>query len=107
MIYELKKYIPNPGKGPAVKERFAKVALRIFERVGVRVVHCFEDPAEPDALYYMTCFASAAERDAAWKAFGADAEWKSAKAASETNGPLLQGQTTIELHPTAFSPGDK
>jgi NIPSNAP len=107
MIYELKKYVPNPGKGAAMKERFANVSVWVFARVGIRVLHCFEDPAEPDALYYITSFPSASERDAAWKAFGADPQWKAAKAASEVDGPLLQSQTTLELHPTAFSPGEK
>ncbi len=107
MIYELKKYLPNPGKAAALKQRFANAAMPAFARAGIRVVHCFEDPADADALYYMTCFESAAARDAAWKAFGGDAEWKAAKAASETDGPLLRSQSTIELHPTAFSPGEK
>ena len=34
----------------------------------------------------------------------ADAEWKAAKAASETDGPLLGSQSSTDLVPTAFSP---
>lgn len=104
MIYELKKYVPNAGKSQALKQRFEKVTMPIFARVGVKVVHVFENPAEPEALYYMTAFNSAEERDAAWKAFGADAEWKAAKTASETDGPLLGSQTSVDLQPTSFSP---
>ena len=104
MIYELKKYLPNPGKGPALKARFATITLPIFARVGIRVLHCFEDPADPQALYYLTVFDSVEQRDAALKAFAADPQWKQAKAASETDGPLLGSQTTLELRPTAFSP---
>jgi hypothetical protein len=70
-------------------------------------VHCFEDPKEPEALYYMTAFDSTEQRDAAWKAFGANAEWKAAKAASEVDGPLLASQTSTELHPTRFSPAQR
>ncbi len=104
MIYELKKYVPNSGKSQALKDRFEKVTLPIFARVGVKVAHVFENPAEPEALYYMTCFDNAEQRDAAWKAFGADAEWKAAKTASEVNGPLLASQTSVDLQPTSFSP---
>ena len=104
MIYELKKYVPNGGKSQALKDRFEKVTLPIFARVGVKVAHVFENPAEPEALYYLTCFKDEAERDAAWKAFGADAEWKAAKAASEVDGPLLGSQSSIDLVPTRFSP---
>ena len=107
MIYELKKYVPHPGKSQALKERFERVVMPIFARLGIRVLHCLEDPADPDAFYYMTAFDSAAERDAAWKIFGADAEWKATKAASEAGGPLLASQTTMELHPTRFSPAAK
>lgn len=104
MIYELKKYVPADGKSTALKERFEKATLPIFARVGIHVEHVFESPAEPDALYYLTRFDSAEQRDAAWKAFGADPEWKAAKAASEVDGPLLGAQTSLELHPAAFSP---
>lgn len=104
MIYELKKYVPNGGKSQALKQRFEDVTLPIFARVGVKVEYVFENPAEPEALYYMTSFADAAARDAAWKAFGADPEWKAAKAASEVDGPLLGSQSSTDLVPTAFSP---
>lgn len=104
MIYELKRYMPRPGKGPALKERFARVTMPIFARLGIRVLHCWEDAADRDAFVYLVAFDDATQRDAAWKAFGADEEWITAKAASETEGPLLASQTTIELHPTGFSP---
>ena len=104
MLFELKKYIPHAGKGPALKKRFAEVTAPIFARVGIRLLHCFEDAAEPEALYYLVQFDGAAQRDVAWKAFMADPEWQAAKAASETDGPLLASQTTLALTPTAFSP---
>jgi hypothetical protein len=104
MIYELKKYVPNSGKGPALKKRFAAITLPIFSRLGIRVLYCFEDGADPEALYYLTVFESTEKRDAAWKAFAADPEWQRGKADSETDGPLLGSQTTMNFQPTAFSP---
>ena len=106
MIYELKKYTANPGKAKALKQRFEAHTLPIFKRLGIEVVHCWTEPDAPDAFYYLTRFASTDARDAALKAFGADPEWKAAKAASETDGPLLGSQSTVGLIPTEFSPND-
>jgi len=106
MIYELKKYTANAGRAEALKQRFEAATMPIFKRLGIEVVHCWTEPGAPDVFYYLTRFPSAEARDAALQAFGADPEWKAAKAASETDGPLLAGQTTVELVPTGFSPND-
>lgn len=106
MIYELKKYTANPGKAEALKQRFESHTMPIFKRLGIEVVHCWTEPGATDVFYYLTRFPSAQARDAALQAFGADPEWKAAKAASETDGPLLGSQTTVSLVPTEFSPHD-
>lgn len=106
MIYELKKYTANPGKVEALKQRFEAHTMPIFARLGIDVVHCWTEPAAPDAFYYLTRFSSVEARDAALQAFGADAEWKRVKAASESDGPLLSTQSTVALVPTEFSPHD-
>lgn len=104
MIVELKKYVPHPGKAEAMHERFATTAMPILRRVGVDVMHCWTCTQEPGVLYYMSRFSDEDKRQAAWSAFGADAQWKAAKAASEVDGPLLASQTTTLLEPTRFSP---
>lgn len=104
MIYELKRYEAHPGQGPALRERFARLTMPIFQRLGITVEHCWEPEGEPDAFVYLVSFADAAASQAAWAAFGADAEWKSGKAASEVNGPLLARQSTTVLKSSAFSP---
>jgi hypothetical protein len=106
MIYELKKYTAHPGKAQALVRRFGEHTLPIFKRCGIEVVHCWTEPGKPDDFYYLTRFADAQARDAALKAFGADEEWKSVKAATETEGPLLASQSTVALVPTGFSPND-
>lgn len=105
MIYELKKYQAHPGKAQALKERFERVTLPLFERAGIQVLYCFEEPAEPEAFYYLTVFPDEAAREAAWQAFGADPEWQRAKAATEQDGPLLASQSTTVLRQARFSPG--
>lgn len=107
MIYELKKYTANPGKAEALMRRFETHTMPIFKRLGIEVLHCWTEPGAADVFYYLTRFASPQARDAALQAFAADPEWKAAKAASETDGPLLGSQSTVALLPTGFSPNDQ
>lgn len=104
MIYELKRYVAHDGKAEALQRRFAEQTIPIFRRIGIDVVQCWTAPDEPGVFYYMVRFPDQAASDKAWAAFAADAEWKAAKAASETDGPLLASQSTVRLQPTGFSP---
>lgn len=99
MLHELKRYEANPGKADALRSRFVAVTLPIFSRVGIKVLHYWTSPQEPGAMYYLAEFSDEAARTAAWAAFAADAQWKSAKAESEKEGPLLASQTTVLLEP--------
>ena len=105
MIHELKRYDATPGKGWALRERFAKLTMPLLKRHGITVLHCWEPEGEPDSFVYLVSFADASASDAAWKAFAADPEWKAGKAASEIDGPLLASQGTTLLKPSYFSPG--
>ena len=104
MIYEFKTYRATPGSADALRNRFRDKTMPIFARLGIEVVNCWTSDEEPDAFFYLVRFSSEDARKAAWSAFAGDAEWKEAKAASETNGPLLASQTTVLLKPTGFSP---
>ncbi len=104
MIYELKRYVANEGKSDAMRRRFEALTMPIFKRVGIEVVQCWTAPAEPGVFYYLVRFDSEAASERAWAAFAADAEWKAGKTASETDGPLLESQSTVRLVPTSFSP---
>ena len=57
-----------------------------------------------DELWYLLAFEDMAQRDAAWAAFQADPDWKQARAASETDGPLVHHIENRILRPTDFSP---
>lgn len=105
MIYEFKTYRAAPGAIGALIKRFKEKTMPIFSRLGIEVTQCWTSPAEPDTFFYVVRFESEQASKAAWAAFASDPEWKEAKAASETNGPLLASQSTIYLQPTDFSPG--
>ena len=62
-----------------------------------------EDPKDPDGFYYLVSFPNEAASVKAWQAFSMDMEWKAAKAASETSGPLLASQSTTILRPMGSS----
>lgn len=97
MIHEFKQYTPAPGKADALRARFLATTMPIFKRLGIRVVSVFA-PQEPQGdLWYIVRFDSEAQRAAAWAAFGADEEWRRAKATSEVDGPLLASQKTSLL----------
>lgn len=104
MIYEFKSYRASEGAIERLIKRFEEKTMPIFARLGIEVVNCWTSDDQKDTFFYMVRFESEEARKAAWAAFGADAEWKAAKAASETNGPLLASQTTMLLKPTDFSP---
>ncbi len=104
MIHELKRYVAHEGKSEALQRRFAESTMPIFTRVGIDLVQCWTAPAEPGVFYYLVRFEDDRASEKGWAAFGADAEWKAAKAASEKNGPLLASQSTIRLTPASFSP---
>jgi hypothetical protein len=83
LIYEIRVYEAAEGKADAMRRRFLDI--------------------EDGRLTYMTRFADEDARRKAWAAFGADAEWAAAKAASETDGPLLKSQVVSVLSPMSAS----
>lgn len=106
-VFELRTYYPHPGKMEALHARFRDHTCKLFEKHGMTIVG-FWVPAEPDKaqtkLVYMLAFPS---RDAArksWAAFIADAEWKTARQASEVNGPLVKRVESVFLSPADYSP---
>lgn len=98
MIYEMRVYEHVEGRADQVRERFeAEVAPRLPNH-GVELLGVFTD-ADTGMLTYLTRFESEEARDAAWASFGADEGWKSAKAASEVDGPLIARQHKTVLKP--------
>src|SRR5947207_6482807 len=104
MIYELRVYHPMPGKMPALLQRFGEHTLRIWKRMGVRLVGFWTTLVgeSNQQLTYMLAWESMAEREKLWVAFAADAEWREVVAESERQGPLVQNIANQLLRPTIF-----
>jgi hypothetical protein len=104
LIYEIRVYEAAEGKADAMRRRFLEVvATKFFPRHGIELIGSFTFQTEDGRLTYMTRFADEDARKKAWAAFGADAEWAAAKAASETDGPLLKNQVVSVLSPMSAS----
>lgn len=100
MIYELREYRAVEGRDADLHDRFANHTFGLFERHGLPVVGYWIDPADQTRIVYLLRFPDQDTRDRAWSAFGADPEWKSVKAASEANGPIVaEISSTILTNP--------
>jgi hypothetical protein len=99
MIYEIRVYEAFDGKADAMKARFKNEVVKRFPDHGIELLGVFESKTETSRLTYLTRFKSEDDRTKAWAAFGADPEWRTIKAATEVDGPLLKNQTVSVLSP--------
>lgn len=105
MMYELRIYKILPGRMPNIRERFANVTSKLFEKHGIDVVGYWDTVVgESDEFIYMVRFKDLAERQAKFAAFMQDPEWQEAKSASEADGPIVANVINKILAPTPFSP---
>lgn len=98
MIYELRVYEHVEGMAEKVRERFELEVVPRFADHGIELLGVFTD-TETGMLTYLTRFENEEARKKAWSSFGSDEGWKSAKAASEVDGPLIAKQRKAVLEP--------
>jgi len=106
--YELRTYYAAPGKLDDLNARFRQHTLKLFARHGMENVAYWMPIENPDnQLIYLLAFPSRAARDASFKAFGSDPEWKAAAQSTEANGRLVAKVDSLFLQATDFSPAPK
>lgn len=104
-LYEMRVYYAHPGKLEALNQRFRDHTCKLFEKHGMTNVGYWEPLENPkNKLVYVLSYPGQKERDASWKAFGSDEEWKRAHAESEKNGPLVKSSEKFFLQATDYSP---
>ena len=105
MIYELRVYRCLPGRLPVLLKRFENATLKLWEKHGIRPAGFFTTliGESNQELTYMLAWESLAEREKKWNAFQSDADWISARAASEADGQIIGNIVSQLLVPTAFS----
>src|SRR6266478_4472271 len=103
--FELRVYYANPGKLDDLHARFRDHTVALFEKHGMTNLGYWTPLENPEnKLVYMLAYPSREAREASWKAFQADPDWKAAKAASEKAGPLVGKVESSFLQATDFSP---
>jgi hypothetical protein len=107
-ILELRTYhSPTWRQLKALNERFSGPEIKIFHRVGVHPLFYSTTvfgTMRPN-LTYLIPFASLAEREKAWNAFGADPEWIKVRRESIERGGQISSQMQISLYRAmAYSP---
>jgi heme-degrading monooxygenase HmoA len=90
MIYELRHYVIPPGRGEAILNRFKKHTFHIFDRFGFKVHDFWVEANGSGHLWYVLEWESVEQMEREWTKFRSDAEWKSVKAESEKDGPIVE-----------------
>ncbi len=104
-LFELRTYYTNPGKLEALHSRFRDHTVRLFEKHGMtNVAYWVPTSNEEQILVYLLAYPDLEAREASWKAFQADPEWKAAYAESTREGKLIRRVDSVFLEPTDYSP---
>lgn len=106
VLYEMRVYYAPQGKLDQLHARFRNHTLELFAKHGMKNVGYFvpEGDNPERKLVYLLAYPDRAARDASWKAFQADPDWRAAHAASEKEGRLVARVVETFLVPTDFSP---
>ena len=89
-FYEIRTYHCNEGKRPDLIARFQNHTTAIFENHGMENIGYWLSTENENDLIYILAYPNKTARDAAWKDFIADPEWKDVYAKSITNGKLVK-----------------
>ncbi|MGV3505504.1 MAG: NIPSNAP family protein [Adhaeribacter sp.] len=105
-VYELRSYEGHTEKIYKNKVKMFNEGgeIKIFDKLGFNAVFYGEVLAgsRMPNLMYMTSFENKASRDAHWKAFGADPDWKVLSGKQEYKNNVSKN-TQYFLHPTDYS----
>ena len=106
-VFELRTYIAHEGKLGDLHKRFRDHTNRIFQKHGMQLVGYWtpvDGPEAKNTLIYILAYPSAEAREASWKAFREDEEWKKVVEESHRNGPLVAKVESKFLLATDYSP---
>jgi hypothetical protein len=104
-LFELRIYTAAKGKLEDLHARFRDHTLKLFEKHGMTNIGYWVPLDNPEEkLYYLIAHKDKASRDASFKAFSGDPDWKAAAAASEKNGKITSKIESHFLTATDYSP---
>ena len=106
--FELRTYYAAPGKLEELHARFRNHTLKLFKKHGMEVVGFWgptdKEKGSENTLIYVLAFPSREARNNAWRAFGADPEWRAVATESEKNGKLTDKVESVILMATDYAP---
>jgi hypothetical protein len=103
-VFELRTYYCHPGRLEALNKRFREHTNALFVKHGMQLVGYWMPIDKPDVLVYVLAFPSRDAAVKAWADFRGDADWNTARAASEADGPIVQKVESVFMSPTDYSP---
>ncbi len=103
-VFEMRTYTTHPERLDALNARFRDHTNKLFVKHGMDLVGYWTPQGKNDTLVYILAYPSREAREASWKAFQADPDWKAARDASEKDGKIVDKVETVFLDPTDYSP---
>jgi len=104
-VFEMRTYYAAPGKLDDLHARFRDHTMKLFEKHGMtNIGYWVPIDNDENKLIYVLAYPSREAREASWKEFQADEEWKTVKAASEAKGKLVDKVEQLFLSATDYSP---
>ena len=106
--FEMRVYYAPPGKLDDLHARFRNHTIKLFEKHGMQNIGYWVPLDNKDnKLVYLLAYPNRGARDASWKAFISDPEWKEVAKKTEANGKIVAKVEEIFLETTDYSPAVK
>jgi len=105
-VFEMRKYYALPGRLEALHARFRNHTTKLFEKHGMENIGYWDVTDGPEAgkvLVYILAYPSLEAKNAAWKGFRDDPEWKKAREESEKDGKIVEKVESTILKATDYS----
>lgn len=104
LVYELRTYVTEPGRLPALHKRFREHTLRLFEKHGMKNIAYWTPEGKDDTLVYVVAHKSRQAADKSWQAFRDDPEWQKVYEESHKDGKIVAKVERQFLVATDYSP---
>ena len=107
-VFEMRTYVTNEGKLPALETRFRDHTIKFFNKYSMTSIGYWvpeDGPASQTTLVYILAHPSREAAKANWAKFMGDPEWQKVRADSEVQGKILsKSPESVFLKATDYSP---
>ena len=107
-VFEMRTYMANEGKLPALETRFRDHTIKFFNKYSMTSIGYWkpmDGPAAETTLIYIIAHPSREAAKASWGTFSADKEWQKVRTDSEADGRILaKAPESVFLQAADYSP---